>query len=144
MESERGKKSLLWSTGIAWLVLFGLSWIPRSPYFRPWEVLRDGPVAFRPLTELEMAACGDLGRSSHVSELQHWRRIRFTTDELGFRNLEGASWARIVLVGDSFVVGSGVDDAETIPARMARALGEPVTNHGCNSVHVQAATASSV
>ncbi len=131
MDPERGKKSLLWSTGIAWLVLSGLLWIPRSPYFRPWEVLREGPVAFRPLTELEMAGCGDLGRSSHVEELQYWCRTRFTTDELGFRNREGSSWARTVVVGDSFVVGSGVDDAETIPARLALHLGEPVTNYGC-------------
>lgn len=131
MAPSRGKTSFLWALGIAWAVLLALSWISRSPYFRHWEVLREGIVAFRPLTQLEMPACGDLGRNSHVSELQYWRRLRFTTDELGFRNSEGASWSRFVVVGDSFVVGSGLDDSETIPVLLSRVLGEPVTNYGC-------------
>ena len=36
------------------------------------------------------------------------------------------------LLGDSYVVGSGLDDSETITAQLAERLSESVYNYGCS------------
>lgn len=117
--------ALVWSVGIV------LTLVPVERYFRPWEHLRERRVAFRPLARMEMVATGELARNAGLVAFERPRTVTFTTDEHGFRNRPGKGRARIVVVGDSFVVGSGVSDHETLPAALERRLGVPVYNYGC-------------
>lgn len=116
--------------GLAWGLGLTLLCIPHAPYFRHWEMLRQGPAAFRPLVQLDLRGCGDLGRNAWIEDLRVWRRTRFSTDASGLRNPANLEWARVVVIGDSYVVGSGLDDAETITAALGREIGEPVYNYG--------------
>lgn len=131
--TSRSGKLLLVAVGLIWVVGLALFWTPYSPYFRHWELLREGPVAFRPLKQLHFRSMGDLGRNAWVEALRIRRSTTFTTDAFGLRNLPTVPWGRIVVVGDSYVVGSGLDDTETIPAVLGRNLGESVYNYGVSA-----------
>lgn len=119
----------LWGVALAWSLGFG------RPEFRPWERLYDeGTRRFAASRQLEMDAIGDLGYESWVRELQVERRVRFTTDRWGLRNPTDVERPRVVVLGDSYVAGSSVSDDETLTARMAERLGEPVYNFGIQSI----------
>jgi hypothetical protein len=57
------------------------------------------------------------------------RAVRFVTDADGFRNDRAYHGQRWVLVGDSFVVGNGSDQADTLNARLER-------DHGIESYNL--------
>ncbi len=56
--------------------------------------------------------------------------ITFTTDAHGFRNASDLTRAAVALIGDSYVEGWGISDDETVSARLATTIREPVANLG--------------
>ena len=126
-----GERRFLFIIAALGLALLAQSLRFSAPEFRPWEVLveRDGYL-FQPGRRVEMREIGDLGYRSWVRALQHPRPVVFTTDSHGFRNPREIERPAIVVVGDSYVVGSGVSDHETLSERLSARLGEPVYNYG--------------
>jgi hypothetical protein len=57
------------------------------------------------------------------SDLQEPRVVHFRTDSLGYRNDSDYHGQTNVLVGDSFVVGNGMDGMDTIAAQLASKFG---------------------
>jgi len=114
---------------LTWLALFALSLNFKPPDYRPWNRLRIGPFNFKPDSRLTMKICGDLGRIKGVKEMQSWSEQTFTTDRWGFRNLGETEKPRVVVAGDSYAAGGGLNDDETITYQMGKILGEPVYNY---------------
>jgi hypothetical protein len=56
------------------------------------------------------------------------RRVRFRTDSLGFRNDRDYAGEKIVLVGDSFIAGSGGDQEDLLSVQLRRDYGIPAYN----------------
>ena len=104
--------------------------------FRAWEALsayRSPAAPFEANRRFEKTdSYGDLAALGNMPELRQYRSEVFTTDALGFRNPPGASSRppAAIVVGDSFVVGSGVSDDETVTSRLGALLGCPVYNAG--------------
>lgn len=128
MQPER---RLLTVIGIVALLLFMFSLRFSAPEFRPWELVKqkDG-FLFEPRQRVEMDEIGDLGYKTWVRALQHPRHVTFTTDSRGFRNPREIERPMVVVVGDSYVVGVGVSDEETLSARLSARLGVDVYNYG--------------
>lgn len=117
--------------GAAYASLLVVGLQVQRPEFRPWELLAsESGYGFEPSRSVQMREIGDLGYVTWVEALQVPRDTTFTTDEWGLRNEPSGEWAPVVVLGDSFTVGSGVSDDETLPARLAAALGVPVYNYG--------------
>jgi SGNH hydrolase-like domain, acetyltransferase AlgX len=113
------------------LVLLGVSLRSSRPQFRPWELVkqRDG-FLFQPGRRVEMDEIGDLGYKSWVRALQHPRHVTFTTDSRGFRNPREMQRPEVVVLGDSYVVGVGVSDRDTLSEQLSARLGVDVYNYG--------------
>jgi hypothetical protein len=112
-----------------WVSMGAISLRFEPPEFRSWERLYEaGERRFAPRHTLEMQEIGDLGYKSWVRALQSPRTVVFTTDRWGYRNRRDIESPRVVVIGDSYVAGSGLSDAETVTARLAARLGEPVYN----------------
>ncbi|MEQ8275819.1 MAG: hypothetical protein RMA76_38775 [Deltaproteobacteria bacterium] len=113
-----------------WVLLLAQATAFESPYFRPYEVVVDPRgIRFLPSMAVEMDEYGVLSFNQHTPELRVTRSTRFTTDRWGFRNLPMGR-ARVVVIGDSFVLGAGASDDETFPYFLGQELGEPVYNYG--------------
>jgi hypothetical protein len=68
----------------------------------------------------------------NLPEAREYHAERFTTDARGFRNVStfpGAAPA-VIVTGDSFAVGSGVSDDDTLSSTLSRLLGSGVYNAG--------------
>jgi hypothetical protein len=74
----------------------------------PWTTL---PGPFLPDARLELVEEGDLG---HHTPLARRRLASWVTDAWGYRVSPGGADPELVLVGDSEVVGTGLDQRETI------------------------------
>jgi SGNH hydrolase-like domain, acetyltransferase AlgX len=104
--------------------------------FRAWEPLtayRPPGAAFEPNRRFERArSYGDLAAMANLPALREYRPERFTTDDLGFRNRADPAGRppAAIMVGDSFVVGSGVTDDETVTSRLGALSGCRVYNAG--------------
>lgn len=89
-------------------------------YYRNFELLNQPNEIFkhtqslRPNTTNTLDSHGDLGAMLGNSDYQIKRSIIFTTDTLGFRNQPGQHIQnnKIILLGDSYVMGSGVDQGQ--------------------------------
>jgi hypothetical protein len=115
------------------LLMFSLGF--DDPRFRPWEYLYDESTnRFEPSQSITMTAVGDLGRETWIRDLQIEKRVTFTTDEWGLRNQHAVVRPEIIVLGDSYIVGSGATDDETLTARMSQMLGTSVYNFGIQSV----------
>lgn len=102
-----------------------------SPYFRIHEMLYDREFGrWAPSTSVEMVEYGDLGYKSGIVSLAEPRKNTFTTDEWGFRNPTFETLPDVVVVGDSFTAGVGLDDHDTLARQLQAALGRPVYNRG--------------
>lgn len=122
---------------LLWFALLAKSLQLVRPEFRPWELLCDPQgIAFQKSKRVEMVSVGDLGYKSWVHNLQSPRRVTFTTDRFGFRNLEATGAFPVVVLGDSFVVGSGLSDDETLTYQLGRQLGAPAYNFGAQRNNV--------
>ena len=134
-------RRLIAAFGVVWLVLLAVSLDFRSPHFRPSDVLRDpdGP-AFLPNQDVVQTAYGDLAYKNHLVAFQRERTVRFRTDAHGYRNPPSVNDGpldvlravpRVVVLGDSFVIGVSLDDEQTLTQQLGNRLGEPVYNFGC-------------
>lgn len=102
-----------------------------SPYFRIHEMLYDREFGrWAPSTSVEMVEYGDLGYKSGIVSLAEPRKNTFTTDEWGFRNPTFETLPDVVVVGDSFTAGVGLDDHDTLARQLQAALGRTVYNRG--------------
>ena len=78
-------------------------------------------------------AFGDLANIGNLPSFRRYHREVFTTDEFGFRNSPGSGTGKppaVIVVGDSFVVGSGVSDQDTLSAQLSYLTGKTVYNGG--------------
>jgi hypothetical protein len=101
--------------------------------FRAWEALsrfRPPGAPFEPNRRyVQPRSYGDTAAIGNLPEWREYHAERFTTDSRGFRNVTNAAAAPwVVVTGDSFAVGSGVDDQDTLPSRLTRLLGGDVYN----------------
>lgn len=131
----------------AWLVLAALWLLPepdgwRAPH-RGWETaLVSGVVdkraevtarraPFAPYSSWQGTATGDLSYMFDMPGAGRPRAQSFHTDEYGFRNPVGttATQREVVVVGNSFAVGSSVGDDDNLTGRL-RSLGVKATNAG--------------
>jgi hypothetical protein len=102
-----------------------------TPFYRPHEQLAQ-EVSYRPSERLEMdVPHGDLLAidPSLDQSLATPRHEVFVTDSLGYRNDQDFSGERLVLVGDSFLVGT-----ETTLAGLLRQRGIPAYNMSFSSI----------
>jgi hypothetical protein len=83
--------------------------IPLNAFtFRPWEALKfqnnlvDYP--FQPISKVEMISYGELG---HNTTFQIKKHEKWEIDSNGFRNNKIPKQIDILLIGDSFIAGSG-------------------------------------
>ena len=106
--------------------------------FRAWEALVRyhapcGPFRANAFYE-NPHSYGDLASLGNLPQYRQYRREIFFTDGFGFRrnsNLKTPpSRYEVLLVGDSFVVGTGVNDDETLAAKLEQSLGVGVYNGG--------------
>src|SRR5713226_1820063 len=104
--------------------------------FRAWEAMtryRPLGAAFEPDRHYSNErAYGDSAAMGNLPALRQYRRETFTTDALGFRNVavRRSEPVAAILIGDSFAVGSGVSDEETLSSRLTRLAGCTVYNAG--------------
>lgn len=133
----KNPKLLIYAIGVVWAAALAKSFEFEPPYFRPWEILIAGSgTHFAKNRTVEMTEYGNLGYRHWIRELQRPHETTFTTDGWGFRNAVAFSEApRVVIIGDSFVVGLGLSDDETLPAQLTKLLDEPVYNYGAQYEH---------
>ncbi len=103
--------------------------------FRAWEALVRyhapcGPFRANAFYENHLSY-GDLSSLGNLPHYRQYRQEIFSTDSFGFRNSD-LNYSRakfeILLVGDSFVVGAGLNDNETLAAKLERSIGVGVYN----------------
>src|SRR5882757_5935831 len=104
--------------------------------FRAWEALsrfRPPGAPFEPNRQYyRKESYGDAAAMGNLPEAREYHAERFTTDARGFRNVSTVPSAvpAVIVTGDSFAVGSGVSDADTLPSMLGRFLGCAVYNAG--------------
>jgi len=112
---------------IAALATLQLGLSPAAFTLRLWEALAvhtdllAGP--FYPDQDLAMVEAGDIAPRSRWAV---HRPSRWVTDAHGYRTAPQPATTRIVVVGDSMVVGPSVTQEHTLCAQLGRRLGEPV------------------
>lgn len=109
------KKLLLFSIASIILILLCDLFLPVKVFvYRPWEALvftTASNTAFYPNATLSMNSVGDL---CHHTENAVVKNERWKIDELGFRNDKYIKDADILIIGDSFIAGSGLSQENTI------------------------------
>ena len=75
---------------------------------------------FYPHQSMEKVEEGDLG---HHTPLAIPKKVEWMTDQYGWRNRPWTGPVDVVLVGDSFMVGSGLDQKDTLAEELARSTG---------------------
>ena len=112
----------------ALLHLYGVR--PADRYIRRWPPL---PLLqrYEAGVNFEGETYGDLAAVSGRGDWREPHRIRFVTDEYGFRNEPRGDDARpldLVVLGDSFGVAAGTSQGETLDGLLARDYGLSVYN----------------
>jgi len=115
---------------IVWLALVVVAWGYRAQPFRPYEPMLATEHSFRRNAEVSMESYGGLSFRFAAPEVRHRRKLTFTTDAAGCRNPRKMPPAQIVITGDSFVAGVGLDNYENIAAQLTMKLNLPVYNYG--------------
>jgi len=75
---------------------------------------------------------GDLANLGNLPQLRQYRKEVFSTDAAGYRNRRETAkpFTGILIVGDSFTVGSGVSDPFTLSEQLSEISGRRVYNGG--------------
>ena len=126
--------SLAIATGLGAFAIHLLG-LDEAVYYRPHErlVVQDyakGHRAYRPNAEIRMRMPhGDLQALTR-EPLAQPRDTVFRTDSEGFRNDHDYREGDIVLLGDSFVVGLGDSQPDTLSAQLEKTHGIPTYNLG--------------
>ena len=97
-------------------------------HYRSFELLNQKHPEYKsishlkPNTTIQMTEIGDLAAMLGDEKYQVEKEITTSTDELGFRNSENQKDANnsIVILGDSYALGVGLDQDETISAHLER------------------------
>jgi hypothetical protein len=121
---------------VLFAVDFFMRFLPAEHFtFRAWEAMslyHGRPGLFAPdRTYFNPRASGDLAHIGNYPELRQFRPERFTTDGCGNRNspdVFNGEPAEFMLLGDSFFVGSGVDDDHTLSSQLRQLSGFKVYN----------------
>lgn len=124
------RRTQLYLLAVPWFVLFAIGLDFERPDFRPYELMLGKWPKFRRNRTIEMDSFGALAFRYHVPHLRRVVHNTFTTDGAGLRNPPFPQPPPVVAVGDSFVVGVGVSDDQTIPRRLSVHLGVDVYNYG--------------
>lgn len=109
--------------------------LDKAMYYRPHEQLvqrdhTEGHRAYRKNARIEMTAPhGDL-KALTSAALAQARKIVFQTDGAGFRNDQDYANGDLVLIGDSFVVGMGDSQTDTLSAQLTNTRGIKAYNLG--------------
>jgi hypothetical protein len=104
--------------------------------FRAWEALsrfRPPGAPFEPNRRYyREQSYGDAASMGNLPDAREYHAERFTTDDRGFRNVSTFPSAppAVIVTGDSFAVGSGVSDDDTLSSTLSRLLGCDVYNAG--------------
>ena len=105
--------------------------------FRAWEAMslnHGRPGIFAPnRSYFNPRSSGDLAHIGNYPELRQFRPESFTTDGCGNRNkpdIFDGKPADVILLGDSFIVGSGVDDEHTLSGQLQQLGGLKAYNAG--------------
>jgi len=96
--------------------------------YRPWEALlfqSNASMVFYPNQKLKTQSVGDL---CHHTKFEIKKNEIWMTDKLGYRNNEFIENADVLLIGDSFVVGSSITQDSTITNLLQNSLNAPVYN----------------
>lgn len=76
---------------------------------------------YEPMVDLTLEERGDLGAMKGDPALGDPRKVRFTTDQLGFRNAPISSEPYdLLIIGDSFAVGMGTSQEDIFPTLLQR------------------------
>lgn len=111
-----------WAGATGWLYASGAA---EDLFYRPHERFaewnaRHGHRAYRPSLDVQVQVRhGDLQPLTRAPIAQP-RQVRFRTDSNGFRNLRDYAGEPWVLLGDSFVAGSGSDHSALVSEALAR------------------------
>ena len=106
--------------------------------FRAWEALTTyrppGAPFERNRRYYNARSYGDLAAMGNLPALRQYRPEAFTTDPLGFRNPGDVASGPVaaIVVGDSFAVGSAVNDDENLTARLSALMGCRLYNAGAS------------
>jgi hypothetical protein len=111
---------------ILFAVDFFMRFLPAERFtFRAWEAMslyHGRPGIFAPNRRyFNPRSSGDLAHIGNYPELRQFRPESFTTDGCGNRNASdvfGGEPPKFMLLGDSFIVGSGVDDEHTLSGQL--------------------------
>jgi len=107
------------------LLLFSEAFLPLDFFsYRPWEALMyshsDYLMPYYPKAGLTMDSEGDL---CHHTENAIEKNERWVTDSLGYRNNQFISNPDILIIGDSFIVGSSLTQDSTLGDVLNRMFG---------------------
>ena len=123
--------------GVGCAIDVALRFLPADWFvFRAWEAASLYPSAEGPYTPnfiyKNSQAWGDLANLGNLPGFRQFKTEIFTTDAWGYRNSGNpvGEPVRALLVGDSYAVGSGVSDEETLPRRLGMTSGLKVYNGG--------------
>jgi hypothetical protein len=104
------------------------AWEPAVRYHLPCSPFR---ANFHYVNDLSY---GDLAAMGNLPQYRHYRETIFSTDAFGFRRNSDVTGSLVkyyaLLVGDSMIAGSALNDDETLPARLEHHLGRGVYNGG--------------
>lgn len=142
-------------TGMVVIVLVNFALCFKSPdwlAFRTWEVATwvnkpNGIGPFEPnRVILKEHAYGDLAGIGNMRDMRVYRREEFHVDRFGFRNLQTEPPTNCVglVVGDSFTVGAGVSDTETLPVQLSADAAKYFYNAGAEGSFARAQAAASI
>lgn len=108
---------------------FFMPFFMQETYYRPHEQLgkiNQGKFKrYKPNQEIKIErSYGDLaaiaGKSEEFAALKEYRTIRFQTDDLGYRNSSVPKQVDLLLLGDSFTVGTGLDVRDSLAAQLQK------------------------
>jgi alginate O-acetyltransferase complex protein AlgJ len=99
---------------------------PNMFSFRPWEGLKYSTTVttycqFYPNQSIEMDAVGDLAH--HTDKAVH-RTERWVTDKLGYRNDAFIEQADVLIIGDSFIAGTGLTQDDLLSNKLQSKMGK--------------------
>jgi len=110
-------------------LLSGDIFLPMDAFtHRPWEALlfsSNKNMYFYPNQSLTKQSVGDLCHHTPfaIKKNEHW-----ITDALGFRNNSFIKKPEVLIIGDSYIVGSSITQVSTITNLLARGLNKKVYN----------------
>ncbi len=105
---------------------------PANRFIRIWPELPQ-LHRYQPSVNFVGNTYGDLADVSGRSDWREWRRVKFVTDEAGFRNEPRSPGLDtrpldVIVLGDSFGVAAGTSQEELLSSQFARNFGLSVYN----------------